>query len=532
MATSDKIVDQLRKARPDYQREVDWGRFLLDAYTGGGGFCGQVKPPAVSALGWVAEAYGLDGQLIGFLDSAPSESYLDQYPREDARKYAARVALAHYANYVEMILDLLVSYALKREPTIEDLPEFVRAWRESVTPDGESFRQVMRQELARNAALLGWCPVVLDRDPVPENYSEARAREEGFRVDPWMVPLAPVNVLDWYADDNGRMQWVKVCLRYCRQPDPMAEAQKVEQYKIYYPDRIEVWEVTDDKVTKGPEIVGNPFGTVPVVSFKHKPALGQKLRGASMVGDAAVASRRLFNLDSELDEHMRSNVFALLQVPVPDGQDAPDEVLGGSGNAVPVPASASQGYSFVAPPASVAETLEKRIANMVQEILRRARVFFGQSKGGVQSGISKAWDFEQTNRLLGDFAAQLADAERDLYRLVAKFYGVDQGLIDKIRVLPPTDFAVDDLAVDIENATAALSLNLGATAERLIKSRLTARLLPNMSTEDAAASEQELLEQEADTANDEAEEAEFEDATDDAGAAGDAEDESGAAAEG
>lgn len=490
----DPLVDKLRKTREDYQCEVDWVRFLLDAYGGTGGFAGRVRPPAVAQLGWVAELYGVGEATLAGNVGQLSESYLDQYPREDDRKYGKRVEIAHYQNYVETIFDLLISYTLKRPATVEDLPKVVDDWRRNVTLRGTSYADLLRHVIARRAALMGWCPVLIDQMPRASGLSEQQVRESGARVEPFLAPLTPANVCDWFIDESGLLRWVKLRLQYKDHADPLGEAKQVERYKIYTDTEIRSWDVVDDEIV-AQSTTTHPFGVVPLLSFQHKPHLEEPLRGVSMVGDAAVASRRLFNLDSELDEHLRSQVFALLQVPVPPGAKPPSEVIAGTQNAVPIPSDATQPYAFLAPPASVAETYERRIDATTREIFRRARTKFGQVGGQVQSGVSKQWDFEETNRLLADFAGQLARAEVEVYRVVARVLGVTDADVDNIRVLAPTDFAVEDLAAEIDNATKALALELGPTAEMLLKRRLASRLVENMSTEDAAAVDEELAEQ-------------------------------------
>jgi hypothetical protein len=503
---SDPLVEKLRATRPDYDCEFHWVRFLLDAYGGTGGFSGRVQPPAVSQLGWVAELYGLGAPPTA--GGVPSAAYLDQYPREEAAKYEKRREIAHYQNYVEAIFDLLISYTLKRPSTAEDLPPAVDAWRRNVTLRGTSYTELLRHVIARRAGLMGWCPVLIDQMPREAGLSEQQVRERGQRVEPFLVPLTPANVRDWFIDDTGQLQWVKLRLQYREQADPMGPPTLIERFKIYTRGTVDAWDVVDDEVVSQRSDT-HPFKVVPLVSVQHKPSFEEPVRGISMMGDAAVASRRLFNLDSEFDEHLRSQVFALLQVPVPPGGSPPKEVIGGTQNAVPVPSDASQGYAFLAPPVSVAETYERRIEATTREIFRRARTKFGQATGQVQSGVAKQWDFEETNRLLSDFAAQLSRAESEIYRIVALALGEPESAVNKIRVIAPTDFAVEDLAAELDNATKALGLELGPTMEKLIKRRLAGRLVENMSTEDAAAVDDELAMQRDQALNSAAEDAEI-----------------------
>ncbi len=492
---ADELLKALRATRVDHEKELKWVRFLLDAYHGTGGFTGQVEPPAIAALGWVASEYGLNSGLNDTTVSDDpftfAESYIDQYPREDKTKHRKRVQISHYQNYVETIFDLLLSYAMKSPAVPEGLPDSVKKWRMNVTVNETKWWDLMRQVIARRAALMGWCPLIVDKMPTAEGVSVAQVEDDGIRAEPFVTALTPSNILDWFIDIDGVLQWVKIKLTYIRQPDPLKPGQKVEKFKIYERTRIRTWEVIDDKVQGEAVEAQNPFREVPLVSFQHKPNVEEPIRGVSMVGDASIASRRLFNLDSEMDEHLRSNVFALLQVPVPEGQEPPKEILAGSSNAVPVPANATRDYKYVAPPASVSETLETRIKNTIREIFRRSRIQFGGEQVN-QSGLAKSWDFEETNRLLSDFVAQLAIGETDVYKLVALVMAVPEDQIDAIRVVPQKDFAVEDLITELDAAEKALVLGLGPTMDMIIKRRLSAKLVENMSPEEIAQVEEEL----------------------------------------
>lgn len=494
------LIDKLKSHRADYKRELTWVKYLVDAYTGAGGFSGKIEQPAISSLGWVADAYGDNSGFDGFPPSdvnTPGNSYLDQYPREDQKKYRKRVEMAHYDNYVATILDLLMSYALKQSSSVENLPDRLETWRENATLSGVSWDDLMQQVISRRAGLMGWLPVLVDQLPREEGLNEAQVTDSGARLDPYVMALTPGNLLDWYIDPmTGKMVWAKFVITEMRQPDPMSSPVKVAVFKIFTTSEIFAWELTgDDKEPTRLPDAKHPFGEVPLVSFRQRPNIEDPVRGTSMVGDAAIAMRRLFNLGSELDEHIRSDVFALLQVPIPSGETAPKELLIGSGNAVPVPADSVRDYMYVSPDASVASTIETRMTNIVEGVYRRARVQLGGDARTQQSGIAKAWDFEETNRLLSDFVGQMAMSERRIYVLIGTGMGLTADVLDAIRVVPSSDFTVSDLMADLEAADKALALELGAEADYRIKRRVIPRILPALAQEDAKVIDQELLDQ-------------------------------------
>ena len=468
----DKIT-KLRATRSDYQDEVDWGAFLLDAYAGTGGFAGKVKPNAMSALGWAAEAYGARAPAL----SRNYGYYLDQYPREDEAKFNKRREIAHYSNYVAAILDLHLAYVL-RAAFQRQIPDAVSKWAADVDGRGTSMGRMLKEVIGKRAAAVGWCPVLLEMPQAQEGLSQAQAAAQGVR--PVLVPLAPVNVLRWSVAPDGGLLWVKVRIDELREPTALGEATPVEIYKIYTRETVSTYEVVDNQVVSEVLDVPHGFNGVPVVAFKHKPAFDQEVRGTSMIADAAVAAKRLFNLDSELDEHFRAQVFAVLQVPVPEGGEAPKELIGGVDNALPVPANASQGYAYIAPPASVAAAYEARIRATVREIYRRARTRYDRDTAAAESGEAKAWDFAETNELLADFAEQIAISESKVYTLVAGALGAS----GTVTVTPPEDFAIEDLQRELQSAMSAIGLELGPSAEMHVTARGVERYLTTRPNED------------------------------------------------
>jgi len=495
---TDKLIDQLRATRDDYQEELVWHRFLLDAVTGTGGFAGKVKQPAVSYLGWAAQAYS-DVTVRGLVGAnAQTTTYLDRYPREDDVKFERRRAVAHYLNYVEAILDILVSYVLKREMIRDQVPQQIQDWQKNVDGQGKSWDELLADVVKPRCALLGWTPMLFDQSAAPEG--QTRSQNDNSGVQLRAIPLFPANLLDWDVDDAGAFIWAKTRIQYDRRPDPLGPCVHEERYSIWWPDRVVMYTVikaegAQEETVSPPVTRSHPFKTVPIVLWRHKPCAEDEVRGVGMVDAVAVEGRRLFNLNSELDEHLRQQVFAMLQVPYV-GATPPDELVGGTDNAVGLPAEATHEYKWLAPPESVAATYETRIANTVQEIYRLARVEYERGHTlEAASGIARAYEFEKTNRRLGDFAKQLARAEKRSYAIVAPALNVSETSLDATSVTAPTDFRVEDLASDIKNALDAISIDLPATAEMWMKKRVIEKMLPNLPQDQVDEIMDELEEQ-------------------------------------
>jgi len=491
------LVDRLTATRDGYKEELVWHRFLLDSYTGAGGFAGRVKPPPSDYLGWAAAVYS-GGSIAQSLASGDTrDTYLDRFPREDQAKFDRRCDVAHFVNYVGPICDLLGSYLAGAPPNREGIEgSDLEGWAQDVDGRGTTWDDMLGSTIIPRALQLGWCPVLFDRDqPAQGVTTRAQERQTGARTR--AVPLFPGQILAWEVDDSGKLVWVKIRLDYVEQPDPLSEPVKYTKIQIWTRENVTVYRIDENKGKRTASVIQGPtshnLGMVPLVRFRAIPAPDDAVRGISAVGNVAVENRRHFNCLSELDEHLRSTVFALLQVPVPPKSEAPKELLTGNGNAVPVPSDATQGYEFIAPPQTVADTYENRLKAIEREIYRIASVPFDNDSGAAQSGVSRAYQFEGTNKRLVKIAAGMASAEQTGLQIVARQMGRGDKEVTAIRVTSQQDFRVDDLAVDLDNLIKAIGVEgMSATAHMLMVLRNVLKLLPNLTADQRKTIESEL----------------------------------------
>jgi hypothetical protein len=526
--TTQQIIESLRSTREGYEDETTYHRFLLDSYAGTGGFAGRVRQPFAGFWGAGAEMYSRTSMELSTIRSeADIDTYLDRHPREELPKFKKRMDVAHYPNYVEPIVDIRLSYLTRKpstrigfdrlftidtpkpEPvapaqvdpkskpqpvalpvpttTAQRSPESKRehAWADDIG-NGMTWDRYLRDVIYLRAALLGWTPVLINAPVSAPGLSVMQAKENGLRAR--AHALFPANLRDYALDDRGQWLWAKLATRVWRRPTPFSDSVCVERYEVWYPERVDVYEIAKDK--DGRDILQNVrshehgFGRVPLVIFRAKPTPDDSVVGLSMVGSVAQESRRLFNYVSELDEHLRSSTFAFLQVPVKDTTKKSKWVLG-SGNALPVPHDASQGYAWIAPGPEVAEVYEKRIATTVQEIHRMGRTEYTASgEAKTSSGVARAFSFENTNRAIADTARCYAEAEQEVLRIVSKYEGATDEEADDGRVTPPTKFDVEEMARELDDALKAVSLALPAAALAALKKRITRLLLPNLNEEE------------------------------------------------
>lgn len=480
MAT--KLEDALRRKRPGYERERKWHRFLVDAHTGGGGFRGRIGCPDAE-LGSAAAVYG------------PSEdTYLDRYAREDEDKFARRKEVAHYVNYAESLLDLKVGLVLNKPFKIEGLPPEIEKWKDNVDGDGTTWADA-RGRLVRRAALVGWAPTLIDTPPLPNGVATL-AQAQAAGVGPRLVGLYPGHLTEWEVWER-KLERLKIQNDYVRRPTLEGDEVKTSKIDVWYEDRVETYELVDGKLS-GPPVVTSRSGPIPLTVLRHKEAEDDPMIGIPMNGQVAVEARRLFNLISALDEALDASCFPVLVLAEDlntelDEPEGGGEVVVGSKNGLTLAKDASQKHYFLSPPAEVFAALEKRIEVTTRELWRIARVEFVRPAGSQnESGIARKHAFQQTNTAVEDFARCIASWERATYINVGRALGLPQDRLDKVRVVAPDDFDIDDIEGALKRLEQAMKVKLGRIFEAVLKKRVVSEMAPNLDAQTRAEVDEEI----------------------------------------
>jgi hypothetical protein len=469
-------LNKLEEKRPEYKRESCWHKLLLDAYRGSGGFQGSTKQPEAGFWGAAAESYT---QFSTFVreDKYSAETYLDRYPREDIDKFQRRVQVAHYPNYVKPTTNLKISHIVRKPHKRNNVPDAVAEWIERTGWD-KGFRS-----RALLSAVLGYWPAFVDKPA-------AGSKD----MDPYVVMFMPSQLFQYSIDDRGVPLWVKFGTSYCERKAWDTEEITVKRFTILDRESFYVYEARGDGE---PQLNTGKHGMlgVPVVFWRSEASMEDSVKADSINSEIVPEVRRLFNLCSELDENLRSNVFALLLVPgasgdSSDGGGNPKEV--GTENGLTVTPDQKNLPQFIAPPASVAETYETRIEKTIIEIYRMARVEYAKAEGTQTSAQSKDANFKQTNLSIVDLATSLAIADRETLILVGRALGVNEEKLQAIECVAHETYDEGELNDEIQQVIDTLTLQIGNTAKGELTKRLVFKQLPGIGAEQRKAIESEI----------------------------------------
>lgn len=489
----EKTIEALFATRREYAEDCQREKFHLDAYSGTGGFSGAVRATPSSYWGWAADAYSDSPWLLGGDRDIGGDTYLDRFDREDAEKFARRIRVVHYENHVEPCVDIPLSY-LRRKPFTRQGVEAggpLAAWLADATGDGTDWDRLVMGDILLRGAVTGMCPVMFDVDAPSDTGDRVRTKADdiaqGRRVR--AIPLFGLNLLDYGEDDKGGIAWAKIRFDFCDRAGPLEPARDTVEIRELHPDRIvlHTFVLENGKRTLVSQVeTANPFGVVPLAIFRPKPMPGDPVRGIATIQNIASEAKRLFNLHSELDEHIRKTVFAFLQIPCKNPAQA-SKIVVGNGNAMGIPQDSAQPIAWVSPSQDVSAVLEKRIENTVAAIYAMARLAFarGSIVSAAASGISRQYEFESTNRSVSDIARELAEFDQACLRIVSRFESpATMSTIDEIRTTAADDFGIEDLDRDLATAETAARGRLGGRLLAIVRQRLATKLAPNLTADD------------------------------------------------
>lgn len=349
--------------------------------------------------------YNPDGTAI-----AIGQSYLIQYPRESKEKYARRNEVAFYTAPLAGVVSHFAGF-LATKPVFRDIPnELYKAIEEDADGKGNNI-DVFWQEFIFNAKARGSMLLLVDMPAVRPDSLSAQINN---RLVPFWTPILPELVTDFELGDDGKFNFVKFAGFF--------EKENGEKVRCEWAFDRESWrcEETDGTVLSSGE---HPLGECPVLIFTE----GGDFPHFGPFAPIADMSRRLFNLESELDEILRSQTFSLLTMQVPENStDAARlqaaQVAGQTIGISNLLVHSGSTPSFIAPPDGPARIYMERIKDLrsqIDQIGLQVSIL-----DNYQSGIALQMRFQTINAELSKFAARMEDLERRAWDLSARWLGM------------------------------------------------------------------------------------------------------------
>lgn len=404
----------------------DKDQFMLDAYTGRGGF--------------------------------ETGEYLITHPRETEAKLERRKELAVYPNYVKKVVESYLSHIFHREPNRSFKNKTYKAFSENADHLGHDVGAVIRKNF-KLAMLQGVVFLIIDRPA-----GKAKTAQDERRLIPYIAPRLKTQLAGVEFDDFGAFS--RIVFTEKRGDETV--------YRILDTER---WIISRDRDGGGIISQGeHRLGIVPVVPlYSQDPLLPSSVSATAWAWDIAWLNFDLYNAVSELRELLRSQTFSILALPFRNKDEAErlKDLTISTENALPYNPEGGGKPDFIAPPDGPVSLYMEFIEKTIQRIYEVANLEF---TGGVQaSGVALAFKFQEANRTLATMAQLIEEAENRIAEIVCKWHGEEfNGFISY-----PRDFAVTDLLQELKMAMDALTLEISETFDKEVKKKVARSVLGN-----------------------------------------------------
>ena len=477
MSTIREIVDN---PHPIYLKNCDFWNFLLDSYEGGKDysqcFLSQVKQVGVgSSIKMHIFGGGPDAQIT-------KAGNLFMHPKERSKDYADRIAMSYYYNFCAPIIDIYSDHLFK-QPVNEDfgsIKDLVDERRDNIDNRQGSIGE-FRKDMADLAQIYGHVFVVTDS----VNYEgDVLTMADVFSNNllPYFTTHHPQNVMNWSLDEFGSPFWVLVRESTDGNPDPFAfdkERRELVRYRLWTRQEWILYDADYNEMSRGT----HGLGVVPITCvFDKKSKKASNFLGISAIADIALVARDVYNSCSELRQILRDQTFAFLALQGNSDEYNAIEVGTSKGLLYPVDRAMP---AYVSPPSSNAEVYFQHIDRQITKMFQLAKLEGGsvqpvQQSAVEQSGVSKAWDFNQTNSALSKKAGNLEDGETKLWQIFALAEGREfDGSVEY-----PHEFSVTSLMDDLNEAEKMMRLELGELVNQEVKTAIIKKKFPRMAEEE------------------------------------------------
>jgi len=464
------IKNLIEQPHTIYKKNLGFWNFLMDSYEGGKDYIGEYIDNS-------RKVYAA-GQEV----KTAQRTHLFKYKKERATDFKQRINMSYYYNFCAPIIDIYTNHLFKN-PIAENwgsIDNLIEHRKDNIDRMDSSIYE-FRKEIADLSQIYGHCYVIIDK-PNPAMLIRTLQDQIDNSVFPYFTTFHPQQIVNWSLDIYGRPYWVLVREERDGNQDPfnydVANKSQIN-YRLWTTTEWILYNADGEELRRATHNVGQ----VPIVCVVNKKSKKYKnFLGISAIADIVYIARDVYNSCSELRQILREQTFSILTI---QGESSEyDEVTVGTSKALLYPPERNA-PAFISPPGENARVMFEHIEKQVSAMFRLAKLEGGsaQFKGQnavEESGVSKAYDFNETNQALSDKADNLQDAESKIWKLFAKWENKE---FDG-SVIYPDEFSVQNLNSDLDEAEKMLKIALGKSFNLEIKKSIIKKKYPRIADDE------------------------------------------------
>jgi len=402
-------------------------------------------------------------------------SFLHRFGRENQDDFIHRIARSYFLNYCRTIINIYKNHisrkGVDRTPTPAKDPDIVE-FRLDADGGGTNLNDFLLEQVLPLNQIYGWQAVLVDM-PLGDLTNKTEADRKAAGMKPFAKIIPPFNLVDWQVTDN-KFDWVKIeSFDLVKFDDPKEEQEK-KQDRTFTVWTKTHWERFNDngKSLKRQE---HKLGIVPViVAFNERSFIYEWPIGLSAINDISDLNREIYNMSSLLQEFLYKQCFPQM---VLDEESIGKIIELGNSNAIPMNKDMFT-PAYLSPPVDPAKFINDVIQRLIQEIYRQALVRDTSVEiGQAESGISKAFDFHDSQQNIARKSQNMEMFEIELTQLAMKWLGKDVKA-DELGVKWPQEFDIKTINEEIMDAIEIFKSDLGSiTLNRQIAKTLVPKLV-------------------------------------------------------
>lgn len=429
--------------------------------------------------------------------------YFTSFPNEDAQEKEIRRSsfVNGFFNPSQDLVNAPGEYILRQAIVRTSTSAEIEAFYSKADRSGQSLNDFVQNQICPNLTAYGTVFAVVDK---PRLVADTKAHEMALGM-PYLCVLNPIQVMDWAYSDDGGLEW----FRYCQgseqnRNDPFGD---VPVSALEYV----TWTRTDyyrhDKGGKQIEQFTHNFGVVPVAIQSAFVVDANKTIGKSTFFSG---SRQIFmgnNLLSKANQEILKYGSVLLMSTMDTDPRQRERDIDPATNLPRMNNKTSEGNVLstgdMANPPSYLEkdisVVDKANAQAIKyfewasraEATGQTAMPLQDAQATPQSGVSKAYDFQDADANLHAKAQDLQSIEKKIIAIVAAELGIKN---PEYSIQYPTSFDVDSFQDKVSQVADLTRINFGSdTGKRIAMKRIT-----NDITQDEA--ERDIINSEIDAA--------------------------------
>ncbi|MBR8182101.1 DUF4055 domain-containing protein [Burkholderia ambifaria] len=265
----------------------------------------------------MAENYPVIGALLGGTTAMrkAGKEYLPQWPNESDAAYENRLATATLFPAFSRTCEVLTGKPFSKPITMgDDVPARLVEWCEDVDLQGHNLH-AFAAAVCFHALSYGLCGILVDFPTTDGLRTQAEETAAGVR--PYFVHIHAQNILGWRAQRINGVQTLTQLrfLEIASEPDGDFGEKEIEQVRVLYPGRWEVWRESEQADARGKkEWILHSNGVTTLKKIPFVPVYGRRI--GFMQGVPPLVELAHMNIEHWQSKSDQQTILHVARVPI------------------------------------------------------------------------------------------------------------------------------------------------------------------------------------------------------------------------